>query len=94
MDSFKFIPDGTKPDDNIILILSRKNNISYHPKMEEFPLYINDHLKDNSFILIFPIQNGMMETDAMDLTNPTVVGSIEKLDEIGRNIARLFKGNN
>nr|MBP8790209.1 hypothetical protein [Breznakibacter sp.] len=66
----------------------------YHPKMEEFPLYINDHLKDNSFILIFPIQNGMMETDAMDLTNPTVVGSIEKLDEIGRNIARLFKGNN
>ncbi|MGV8828480.1 MAG: cation:proton antiporter domain-containing protein [Breznakibacter sp.] len=94
MDSFKIIPDGTKPNDNIILILSRKNNISYHPRMEEFPLYINDHLKDNSFILIFPIQNGMMETDAMDLTNPTVVGSIEKLDEIGRNIARLFKGNN
>ena len=94
IDNFKIITDVTKPDDNLILILSRKNNVSYHPRMEELPLYINDHFKDNSFILIFPIQNGMMETDAMDLTNPTVVGSIEKLDEIGRNIARLFKSNN
>lgn len=94
IDNFKIITDVTKPDDSIILILSRKNNVSYHPRMEELPLYINDHFKDNSFILIFPIQNGMMETDAMDLTNPTVVGSIEKLDEIGRNIARLFKSNN
>ena len=94
IDNFKSITDVTKPDDNLILILSRKNNVSYHPRMEELPIYINDHFKDNSFILIFPIQNGMMETDAMDLTNPTVVGSIEKLDEIGRNIARLFKSNN
>lgn len=90
---FLVVSRDVRPDDNLILILSRRNNISYHPKMEDIPLYLNHYFNENSFILIYPVQNGNMETDAMNLTNPTVVGSIEKLDEIGRNIARLFKGN-
>lgn len=93
-DDFLIASKEIKVDDNINIVMSRKNNISYHSKMEEIPLYLNQYFSKNSFILIYPIQNGTMERDGMDLTNPTLVGSIEKLDVLGRNIARLFKSGN
>ncbi len=93
-DDFLIASKEVKADDNINIIMSRRNNISYHPKMDEIPLYLNRYFSKSSYLLIYPIQNGTMERDGMDLTNPTLVGSIEKLDVLGRNIAKLFKGGN
>jgi Kef-type K+ transport system membrane component KefB/nucleotide-binding universal stress UspA family protein len=93
-DDFLITSKEIKSDDNISIVMSRKNNISYHSKMDEIPLYLNRYFSKSSFILIYPIQNGTMERDGMDLTNPTLVGSIEKLDVLGRNIAKLFKVGN
>lgn len=45
-----------KPDDNLIMVLSRKDSISYHPNLKQVPHLISVWLKKKSFILIYPNQ--------------------------------------
>ncbi|MEB2784720.1 cation:proton antiporter [Algoriphagus persicinus] len=80
-----------KPDDNLIMVLSRKGETSYHPRLERVPKLINIWLKNHSFILIYPNQpkaGGML---VMDMMHGSLIGPIERLDWIGRTVARLLK---
>lgn len=78
-------------DDNLIIILSRKDRPSYLSNMAKIPSYLNKYFQDNSFILIYPMQIGVTDTSEIDLKNPTILEPIEKLDEIGKTIVRLFR---
>jgi hypothetical protein len=37
------------------------------------------------------MQTGVIDTSDMDLKNPSVLDSIEKLDDLGKTIANLFR---
>ncbi len=50
-----------KNDDNLIVVMSRKNHLSYHSKMAKIPLYLNRFFRKNSFILIYPVQSGSID---------------------------------
>jgi len=78
-------------DDNLIIVLSRKDKQSYHNKMNKIPSYLNKYFKDTSYILIYPIQAGVTDTSRIDLKNPTFMEPLEKLDEIGKTIAKIFR---
>jgi Kef-type K+ transport system membrane component KefB len=80
-----------KIDDNLIIVMSRKGKPSYHPKMVNVPTYLNKYFQANSFILIYPMQIGVAQSAKFDLNNPSMLEPIEKLDEIGKTIAGLFK---
>ena len=80
-----------KIDDNLIIVMSRKGKPSYHPKMANVPNYLNKYFKSNSFILIYPMQIGVAQSAKFDLNYPSLLEPIEKLDEIGKTIAGLFK---
>ena len=54
---FLILSREIKNDDNLIVVLSRKTNISYNKDMENIPKYLNKYFKENNFILIYPIQN-------------------------------------
>ncbi|MDT0650791.1 cation:proton antiporter [Autumnicola edwardsiae] len=43
-------------DDNLIIVLSRRNKISYQQEMAGVPTYLGSQFKNNSFILIYPMQ--------------------------------------
>ncbi|MHA7131511.1 cation:proton antiporter [Algoriphagus namhaensis] len=43
-----------KPQDNLILVLSRKGKPSYHPNMELMPQLVDTWLRSRSFLLIYP----------------------------------------
>jgi len=90
-DDFLILSRDFHKDDNLIIVLSRKDKPSYHNKMNKIPTYLNKYFKDTSYILIFPIQAGVTDTSQIDLKNPTFIEPLEKLDEIGKTIARLFK---
>lgn len=80
-----------KPDDNLIMVLSRKGAVSYHPKLEEVPQLIHFWLKQNSFILIYPNQpkdNGRSITDIM---HGSMIGPIERFDLIKKVLDNLLK---
>ncbi|MBN7815012.1 cation:proton antiporter [Algoriphagus pacificus] len=80
-----------KPDDNLIMVLSRKGAVSYHPKLEEVPQLIHYWLKQNSFILIYPNQpkdNGRTITDIM---HGSMIGPKERFDLIKKVLDNLLK---
>ena len=78
-------------DDNLIVVMSRKDKLSYQSSMAKVPSYLNKYFKGNSFILIYPLQIGVADPTTIDLTDPTMVQPLEKLDEIGKTIAKIFK---
>lgn len=90
-DDFLILARDFHINDNLIIIMSRKDNQSYQSNMSKIPLYLNRYFKDNSFILIYPSQLGVSDPSAFDLKNATMIEPIEKLDEISKNIAKVFK---
>lgn len=90
-DDFLVLSREIKSDDNLIVVLSRDKSLSYHHNMEKIPSYLKKYFISNSFILIFPIQSaGISDLEGDNYINPSLVEPIEKLDEIGKTIARLF----
>jgi nucleotide-binding universal stress UspA family protein len=91
-DDFLIIARDVRPDDNLILILSRRERPSYHVNMNKIPNYLNKYFKENNFILIYPMQAGVADYAHSALKNPSVIGDpLEKLDDLGKVIANLFK---
>ncbi len=90
-DDFLELSKKFHKNDNLIIVMSRKDKLSYQNNMAKIPSYLNTYFKGNSFILIYPIQMGVSDSSAIDLTNPTILEPLEKLDEIGKTIAKLFK---
>lgn len=78
-------------DDNLIIVLSRKDKPSYNRNMSKIPSYLNTYFKDTSYILIYPMQGEATYSSQIDLKNPTFIEPLEKLDEIGKTIAKIFR---
>lgn len=90
-DDFLIVSRDIRSDDNMILILSRKDHPSYGSYMNKIPNYLNKYFKTINFILIYPIQVGVSDSYNVDLKNPSVLESIEKLDDLGKTLANLFR---
>lgn len=91
-EDFLVLARNVQSNDNLIIVLSRKDKLSYQNAMSKIPGYLNNYFKDNSFILIYPLQSGIADT-GLDLKNPAFIDSLEKLDEIGNSISKIFKRN-
>jgi len=90
-DDFLILSREIKSDDNLIVVLSRDKSLSYHSNMEKIPAYLKKYFHPNSFILIYPMQAGVIDLDNENYINPSLLEPIEKLDEIGKTVARLFR---
>src|SRR5699024_2248686 len=88
---FGMLSDQLRDDDNLIIVLSRKNLLSYQERMEEVPNFLNKHFKDINFLLVYPSQSAFTVDGTVDLTNPSLLHAIEKLDVIGMTIATIFR---
>ncbi len=89
--NFLILAKNFQQDDNLIIVLSRKDKPSYHSNMNKIPSYLNNYFKYTSYILIYPMQAGVTDTSHIDLTNPTIIEPLEKLDDIGKTIAKIFR---
>ena len=90
-DDFLILSRDIQKNDNLIVVMSRKEHISYHPNMQKMPNYLNKYFVDNSYILVYPIQAGVGDDSSLDLKNPSFLEPIEKLDEIGKTLLKIFK---
>ena len=89
-DDFLILSRDCQKNDNLIIVLSRKNHPSYQEPMTKIPAYLNKYFQQNSFILIYPMQEGILDTSITDLRNPTIK-PIERLDALGRSVAKIFQ---
>jgi Kef-type K+ transport system membrane component KefB/nucleotide-binding universal stress UspA family protein len=91
---FLILARDVKKDDNLIIVLSRKDRPSYNSQMTKIPAYLNKYFQDNNFILIYPVQSAVSGDTNLDLKNPSLLepftDNIDKLDDIGKTIANLF----
>jgi len=78
-------------NDNLIIVLSRSNLVSYNSEMKEIPFYLNTHFPEQNFMLIYPSQTVSVENETVDLTNPSLLAAIERIDVIGKTVANIFR---
>ncbi|MEI7789467.1 MAG: cation:proton antiporter, partial [Chlorobiaceae bacterium] len=84
-DDFLVLTREIKQDDNLIIVMSRKNHLSYHSKMAKIPSYLSHYFQKNSFILIYPVQVALPQDISEKRADKPVrkrrisFGSIEKL---------------
>lgn len=90
-DDFLILSRNIKIDDNIIIVLSRKNLLSYQTSMNKIPEYLNKYFQDQSYLLIYPSQNIKLGMEQIDLTNPSLLETIAKIDTIGKTIVNIFR---
>ncbi|MDX9747202.1 MAG: cation:proton antiporter [Paludibacter sp.] len=90
-DDFLILSREIRDDDNLIIIMAREKSLSFHNSMERIPHYLRKYFENQSFILIFPMQTGVLSDENDTFTNPSMLEPIGKLDEIGKTIARIFK---
>jgi hypothetical protein len=88
---FLILSRDIKVDDNLLIVMSRPGKLSYHENMSSIPSYLNKYFQSNSFIMLYPMQSGVSEQDAIDFNNPSLLEPIEKVDELGKTIAKLFR---
>lgn len=88
---FLILSRDIKQDDNLILVLSRKDRPSYHYNMTKIPHYLNKYFQSTSFILIYPMQAGVEDERDTLFNNASVLEPLEKLDDLGKTIAKLFR---
>ena len=92
---FLILARDLRPDDNLIIVMSRKEHLSYHANMGKVPAYLNKYFQPNNFILIYPVQAGVDDDGNLDLKNPSVMEplrtNLERLDDIGKTIASVFR---
>jgi nucleotide-binding universal stress UspA family protein len=91
MDDFLILAKDLAPNDNLVVVMSREHKASFHEVMHSIPAYLNAYFTLNSFILVYPRQLSVDTGSDIDLNNPSLHEPIEKLDELGRTIAKLFR---
>ncbi len=81
-DDFLVLSREIKHDDNLIIVMSRKNHTSYHTKMARIPVYLNRYFQKNSYILIYPVQTGIAEDICDDTPAQPLKKSILSVESI------------
>lgn len=70
-DDFLILFREVKANDILLAVLSRKGGPSYHKSMNYVPAYLNKYARSNSYILIYPLQQG--DPHNSDFSNPALL---------------------
>jgi Kef-type K+ transport system membrane component KefB/nucleotide-binding universal stress UspA family protein len=94
-EDFLILSRDLMPNDNFLIIMSRKNHLSYNRTMERIPKYLNKYFTRNNFILVYPMQLGVSAEYEFDLWNPSflepLMDNFSRLDDLGKTVVKLFR---
>jgi Kef-type K+ transport system membrane component KefB len=93
-DDILILSKEIKKDDNVIIVMSRENRVSYHKSMDRIPTYLNKYFKDTNYIIVYPIQYGIAEQSDFNYESPslfeTMKDNLGLFDKMGKKVIRLF----
>lgn len=90
-EDFLILSRNFRKDDSLIIVMSRKDKLSYQDNMTKIPAYLNTYLQAFSFMLIYPMQRGYANAAHIDFKNDTFIESFETLSDISQKVSTLFK---
>ncbi len=88
---FLILAKDIKTNDNLIIVMSRRDHPSYNSTMQKIPGYLDKYFQGINFLLIYPVQLGISDDTNFDLKNPSMLESLDRLDDIGKTIASIFR---
>jgi Kef-type K+ transport system membrane component KefB len=94
-EDFLITSKDLKENDALMVVMSRKNGVSYEPYMEKLPKYLNKYFKQNNYVLIYPMQfnfdeKGYTSYGGTPLLKPLLSG-VHSLDNFTQLVGQLFK---
>lgn len=94
-EDFLILSRDCKEDDALVIVMSRKNEISYNHEMRKIPKYLNLYFSEVNYVLVYPMQEGpdhstFSNFQGSKIFNP-LLNNLEKFDDVGKVIAELFK---
>jgi hypothetical protein len=94
-EDFLIISRDLKANDALIIVMSRKNQLSFNPIMKKIPHYLNRYFRSTNYVLIFPMQKGsdrapLSNFQGARIFNP-LLNNMEKFDDMGKALSELFK---
>jgi Kef-type K+ transport system membrane component KefB/nucleotide-binding universal stress UspA family protein len=91
-DDFLIISGNLKADDNLFVVMSRKNHVSYNRAMGRIPLYLNKYFSPYNFILVFPAQDDAFSDTGASLANPSMLPGLQfHNSDVERTIHKLLR---
>ncbi|NTW82649.1 MAG: cation:proton antiporter [Chlorobiaceae bacterium] len=90
-DNFPALAREVQNDDNIIIVMSRKNHLSYHHKMSRIPFYLNKYFRNTSFILVYPVQSGMPDDGCEIAPAEPVSKALDRILDLGKQIEKIYR---
>lgn len=85
-------------DEQVIAILSRRDRPSYHPFMQRIPALLDQNVRHNNFVMVYPVQSALGGHTRIDMLNASLADvldeNLDRLDEFGHSIAGLFRKKN
>lgn len=91
---WEFLPTLLKtlqPNDNLLVVMSRRDKPSYHPYMQKIPYLLGTSLPEHGFLLLYPMQAGIEDATQIDLKDPTFMEPIEKLEMIRKKLFNWYQ---
>lgn len=90
-EDFLSLSKSFRTDDHLIIVMSRKDKPSYHESMDGIPKFLNTHFMANSFMLVYPMQFGIMPSSASDLMNATFIEAFDNLEKLRKIAGRIMR---
>lgn len=90
---FLILSRHVKADDNLLIVLSRKDGLSYNKNMAKIPTYLNKYFQSTNFILVYPMQlDGVVDADSnVDLKKTSILTPLKDLNAIRKTLGNLFR---
>jgi len=92
---FLILTRELRKDDNLVVVMSRKDHLSYNPTMNRIPFLLNRYFAQNSFMLVYPVQMGVSVHENPLLTSASMHEPLslnqEGFDNLGRSLGRIFE---
>ena len=93
-DDFLILSRHINKDDTLVVIMSRKLNLSYNSVMSNIPGFMNKYFDKNNVLIVYPLQS-TLSGSKLDLKSSaaleTFTENIERLDEVRKLIGKLFR---
>ena len=94
-DDFQLIGENIKKNDNLIIVLSRRSHISYKDYMERMPHYLNKYFQQNSYIMVYPMQDGRYISSDYTEENLSMmepfIENVEYLEAFRKKVTKIFR---
>lgn len=94
-EDFLILAKDLKENDALVVVMSRKNGVSFDNRMEKLPKYLNKYFTQNNYVLIYPMQFDFDEKNFNSYGNSSLLkplmSGVDSLEGFTQLVSQLFK---